>query len=141
MLDHTERLIKYLPCNMIKLCYKDTATLVKVRASEYGDTKVLQSEADVPVIFLQTTGFVRSNRQENVDADAICYPDPENAFIVSNHNRLEGMYLLAPLYGIDEDEGWYKVTRVSVNRNHLLGTQIDNIELTLKKTRRIPGVS
>lgn len=125
----------------MKLIYQDSATFVKVTADGYGNDKVIDETASVPVIFLQTTGFEHGNFQDGTTADAVCYPDPENTFVLDNNNRLEGMYILAPLFGVTSDEGWYKVVDVSVNRDHLLTNTINNIELTLKKTRRIMGVS
>lgn len=126
---------------MIDLCYQDTATFVKTASNEYGNDKVVLSQDEVGVIFLQNTQFSRSNYQEAVDADAICYPDPNSDFIVDNFNRLEGMYILAPLFGAADTTSWYKVTDVTINRDHILDNEIDNIELRLKKTRPIPGVS
>lgn len=126
---------------MPKLIYNDTATFVKVTASGYANSKSVEEQDAVPVIFLQNTGFLRSSFRETVDSDAVCFPDPLNEFIVSNHNRLEGMYILAPLFDIDNEDGWYKVINVTINRDHLLTNTIDNIELQLKKTRRIAGVS
>lgn len=121
--------------------YQDTATFVKVRPSDYGDKKIVESQDCVPVIFLQDTSFLRTNFQEGVDSDAICYPDPFDPFIVASNYRLEGYYILAPLFDGSDDEGWYKVTKATINRDHLLGNQIDNVELQLKKTSRIAGVS
>jgi hypothetical protein len=124
-----------------KLHYQDTATFVKVGSSGYANDKAVVEQEDVPVIFLQGTGFVHQNSQDAVTSDAIVYPDPSSQFVQDNWNRLEGMYLLAPLFGVDSDDGWYKITNVLVNRDHLLGNQIDNIECQLKKTRRIANVS
>lgn len=123
------------------LNYPDTATFVKVESTGYANDKESQQQIDIPVIFIQSTGFVRAGYQENVDADAICFPDFTNAFIVANHNRLEGMYVRAPLFSETNAESWYKVESATVNRDHLLGNTIDNIELRLKKTRPISGVS
>jgi hypothetical protein len=123
------------------LDYLDTATFFKTEPSGYGNDKIVASQDDVPVIFLQSTGFNRTNYQEGINGDAICYPDPQNEFVVANHNRLEGMYILAPLFGISDDEGWYKVIAVRVNRDHLLSNTIDNVELVLKKSRRVAGIS
>lgn len=125
----------------LKLNYPDTATFVLVESTGYGNDKESQQQVDVPVIFIQSTGFVRAGFQENVDADAICFPDFTNGFIVDNHNRLEGMYIRMPLFGATAAESWYKVESATVNRDHLLGNQIDNVELRLKKTRPISGVS
>lgn len=126
---------------MIELTYPDTATFVKVAPAGYSNNKVVVSQDCVPVVFIQNTGYVRANNQDAVDSDAICFPDHRDPFITDNHNRLEGMYILAPLFDASEDEGWFKVVRVNVNRDHLIGNQIDNIELILKKSTAIPGVS
>jgi hypothetical protein len=50
------------------------------------------------------------------------------------------MYILAPLFGVDDPNGWFKIVDVTINRDHLLNNVIDNVELKLKKTRPIPGV-
>lgn len=122
--------------------YQDTAQFVSVVAEKYSNTKILASQATVPVIFLQSTGFLRSENQDAIEADAVCYPDFTNAYIVANANRLEGMYILMPLYGADTEQSWYKITSVSVNRDHLLTNSIDNVECLLKKTvAPVQGVS
>lgn len=123
------------------LNYQDTATFFTTQAAGYANDKIVDSQDDVPVIFLQNTGFNRTNNQETDTADAICYPDPTSAFILANHHRLEGMYILAPLFGMGDDDGWYKVTAVNVNRDHLLGNEVENIELRLKRTTKLAGVS
>lgn len=125
----------------MQLHYPDTATFVKVTPAAYSDNKVVEEQDCVPVIFLQDTGFDRSTFQEGVSADAVCFPDPSNEFVIDNHYRLEGMYILAPLFCVDDNEGWYKVTKVTIHRDHLLGNQIDNVQLLLKKTKPVPGVS
>lgn len=121
--------------------YKDVATFVIVESNGYRGTKVPLEQDDVPVIFLQDTNFKSGGFQENITADAICYPDPKNIFVIENHNRLEGMYILAPLFGVADEDAWYKVESATVNRDHLLSNTIDNVELILKKTTMIPGVS
>ena len=96
---------------------------------------------EVKATFLQNTGFLHTNNQDVIDSDAIVYPDELNAVVKSLANRLEGMYVIAALYGADEDESWYKITKVSVNRDHLLTNTIDNIQCLLKKSEALPGVS
>lgn len=126
--------------NMI-LKYNDTATFVEVASDGYRGSKVMVQQFDVNVIFLQNTGFNQNAFQENVDADAFCYPDITDANIIAMHNRLEGLYVLAPLFGADEAQGWYKITSVTINRDHLLNNEIDNIECALKKAEPIAGAS
>lgn len=121
--------------------YKDTATFVTVTSVGYGNKKQLVEEEDVNCTFLQSTGFVHSNYRDTLDSDAICYPDPNNTFVLENYYRLEGMYIKMNLYDSPDSISWYKVIGVSVNRDHLLENEVDNVLLNLKKTRPIPGVS
>lgn len=121
--------------------YKDTATFVTVSSNGYANSKVIEGQFSVPCIFLQSTGFVHGNNQDAITADAICYPDPTNYFVLENFYRLEGMYIIEPLYDGSDDESWYKIENVYVNRDHLLDNIIDNVQLLLKKTEKINGVS
>jgi hypothetical protein len=115
--------------------YQDTITMYKGKSSGYGNTKQVDEQALVSAIFIQSTNFIRAGFSENTDADAICYVDPHNAFVSENNYRLEGFYILAPLFDVSDEAGWYRVESVTVNRDHLLTNKIDNVELSLKKTR------
>lgn len=123
------------------LHYQDIVTFYKVTSGNYANSKSVSSYADVPVIFIQNTKLTHNDFQDNTDSDAICYPDPSNSFIIANFNRLEGMYIQAILFGVGSADSWYKIEVVNVNRDHLLTNTIDNIELLLKKTEPIAGVS
>lgn len=125
----------------MKLIYNDCATFVEVQSQGYSKNKLPKMYDNVPVIFIQNTGMNRTNFQDGITADAICFADPDNEFIKSKHYRLEGLYVLDPLFDISEDEAWYKIEGVTINRDHLLENEIDNIELRLKKTKKIPNVS
>ena len=125
---------------MIDINYYDTVTFYKVTSNGYG-SKLIESSDDVACLFLQNTGFGHSNNQDFINADAICYPDPENIFLVDNHFRLEGMYVLAPMFDANNDDGWYKITAVTVNKDILLQNMVGNIELALKKTAKLNLVS
>lgn len=123
------------------LNYQDVAEFYKVSSTGYKGTKQIESFGDVPVIFLQGTGFRNQNFQEGVTSDAVCYPDFNHAFIEANANRLEGMYVHIILFGGVSADSWFKIESVAVNRDHLLGNVIDNIECRLKKTTPLPLVS
>lgn len=125
----------------LPLKHKDSVTFVDVNNSDYGNKKVFQSQYDVKGTFLQNTGFLHTSNQDLIDSDAILYVDHKNQWVKDNHNRLEGMYVVVRLYGSTLEQSFYKVTNVAVNRDHLLGNRIDNIQLTLKKTEALPGVS
>lgn len=125
----------------LQLTYPDTATFVVAQSGAYGNDKTMLEQVEVPVIFVQSVEFRRFGYQDQIDADALCFPDFTNEFIIDHFNRLEGMYVLEPLYGAGDEISWFKVTQAIVNRDHLLNNEIDNVELRLKKASPIPGVS
>lgn len=126
---------------MPRLKHKDNIVFVKVTSTGYGNKKVVEEQHDVKATFLQSTGFIHTTNEDILNSDAVVYPNERDAFVIANANRLEGMYVIAALYGADPDKSWYKVTSVTVNRDHLLNNKIDNILVTLKRTEALPGVS
>lgn len=124
------------------LDYPDTATFIEATSSAgYANKKTVANQFDCSVIFIQSIDFIHNNFQDNLDADAVCFPDPTNTDILATFNRLEGVYVLMALFGADAARSWFKITKVTVNRDHLLNNEIDNIHLLLKKTEPIPGIS
>lgn len=123
------------------LNYPDTLEFYEVKSSGYRGTKEVVEFADVPCIFIQGTGLQSQNSQDNIDADAICYPKIDHEFITERANRLEGIYVHAILFDGESAKSWYKIESVVVNRDHLLNNEIDNIECRLKKTSPLPQVS
>lgn len=125
----------------MELNYNDVVTFYLVKASTYRGKKIVVDSSEVEATFIQSTNFQQSQFQEQVTADAIVYPNPDNDFISKYANRLEGMYILANVYGSADTVAWYKVEQCTINRDHLLTNQIDNIYCRLKKTAALPGVS
>jgi len=123
------------------LKYKDTATFVVVESGDYKGSKVTTEQHDVKCIFLQAVDLISSEFQEIRNADAIIYPSPRDEFILDNYYRLEGMYVVMPLFGASDSVAWYRITNVTVNRDHLLNNKTDNIECLLKKVDAIATVS
>lgn len=121
--------------------YPDTVRFVKTGSSGYANNKTITSQSDVKSFFLQNTGMDRQNFADGFVADAICYPIPTDSFIKTSMNRLEGYYIVSNPFGEVDNQSWYRVERVEVNRDHLLGNQIDNIRLLLKKTKPVVYVS
>lgn len=123
------------------LDYNETMTFVVADSSGYKNTKAMTEQYAVDCIFIQNVNYSNSGNQATRDADAICFPDPTNQFIIDKYNRLEGMYVVASLFDSPEAMSWYRIDSVTVNRDHLLNNQIDNVECLLKKASPIPGVS
>ncbi len=123
------------------LNYQDEVTIYKVSSDEYGRRKLVTETESIPCIFLQGIKVVQSDKSETIDADAVMYPNPENDFVIQNANRLEGMFIKAPLFSVADDEAWYRISSVTVNRDHLISNQIDNILCVLTKSAKLLNVS
>lgn len=115
------------------LDYKDTIRLILPQVNGYGSESV-DEEANVGAIFVQGTGWAHGANQTAVTSDAVCYVNPADAFVQAHFNRLEGMLVVAQLFGVAESEAWYRITEVSIGRDALLCNNIDNILVSLKKT-------
>lgn len=118
--------------------YKDSVRLIAPGVSGYG-SEYISTEATIPAIFGQGTGWAHGNNQTAVTSDAFCYIDPNNAFVVSNFYRLEGMLIVAQLFGVAASDAWYRIVHVAIGRDSLLCNKIDNVLLSLKKTTEITG--
>jgi hypothetical protein len=118
---------------MIGLNYLDTVKIVDGARNGYGDV-VDQAEHTVKCLFLQTTGNGHLGNVEITEANSHAYLDPEDPFVVENGYRLEGMKVIANPFGTPETESWYKITTVVVGMDKLLGNEIDNIHVYMRKT-------
>src|SRR5688572_12726607 len=115
--------------------YRDKAVFYKVESTGYANSKEAQESGKVNVVFIQNTAFLHTDNQDAIDSDGVIYSDPQNTFIKENAYRLEGMVVKIEMFGSSSDASWYKITQVAINRDHLLGNNIDNVECLLKKTR------
>jgi len=121
------------------ICYKDLITIYEVVPDEYGNDKIEIDSGLVDCLFLQSVGFNHSSFRDNVDSDSTAFLNPLNSFVAANAYRLEGFYVKAEMFGSASDESWYKITAVAVNKDALGCNNIDNVEIALKKTRKVPG--
>lgn len=118
---------------MIGLDYNETVRLIKLDADEYGGDQI-DSEAEVPAIIGQVTGWQHGANQSSVTADSVAYLDPTNAFVIANYNELDGMMLVTSAFGQDV---WYRIVTVNVGTDNLLSNNIDHVQVDLKKTAPI----
>lgn len=126
---------------MVNINYQDSVTIVETSADGYANNRTVVGQYSVNCIFLQNTSILRVNSQKQIDADAVMYLDPFDPFVVEKKYRLENLYILAPLFEAADDIAWYKIIDVTINRDHLLNNNIDNLVLLLKKSIKIQGVS
>ena len=114
------------------LNYQDVVRLIQTTQNGYGD-HTISVDIEVPALFHEGTSQSQSGYVERIACDAHVYLDPENEYIKANAFRLEGMYLVANLYGGEESESWYKISRVVVGQRKLLDNAINNCHCFLTK--------
>lgn len=114
---------------------KDTLTLAEVISDGYGD-KSVSEVTEIDCLFLQSTSNSHSNNVEVTNSDAHAYLDIENPIVKDRGYRIEGMILKANPFGADEDESWYKITRVVVGQRKLLDNDVDNVHVFLQKVAK-----
>ena len=114
------------------LNYLDTVRLIQTTQNGWGDNSV-SADIEVPALFHEGTSQSQSGYVERIACDAHVYLDPSNEFIQENAFRLEGMYIVANLYGGIESESWYKIFRVVVGQRKLLTNEVNNVHCYLTK--------
>lgn len=114
---------------------KDTCQLATVSSNGYGD-KAIQTLTTVKCLFLQSTGNTHSANVEIATSDAHVYLDIDNPIIRDKGYRLEGMFLMVNPFGADDDESWYKISRVVVGQRKLLTNEVDNVHAYLQKVAK-----
>lgn len=116
---------------------KDTCQLAKISTDGYGDREV-EILTTIDCLFLQSSGNIHSGNVDLASSDAHVYLDIENEEIKSRGYRLEGIYLLINPFGADNNESWYKISRVVVGQRKLLNNDVDNVHAFLQKVAN-PG--
>lgn len=114
------------------LDYKDDLLLIETEQDGYGDNSLSHIEK-VKGLFLQGTSQSQITYTEMLGTDAHVYLDIENEYVKENAFRLEGMYLVANLYGGTDEESWYKISRCKVGQRKLLENDINNVHCFLTK--------
>lgn len=121
------------------LNYLDTVRLIQTAQDGYGDNTI-SVDIEVGALFHEGTSQAQSGYVERIACDAHVYLDIDNPFIQENAFRLEGMYLVANLYGGKESESWYKISRVVLGQRKLLDNAINNVHAYLQKVDALEGI-
>ncbi len=117
---------------------KDTCQVAQISANGYGDRSI-DVLTTVDCLFLQSTGSQHSNNVELANSDAHVYLDINNEVLLERGYRIEGMYILVNPFGADNNESWYKVSRVVVGQRKLLTNDVDNVHAFLQKVAKPSG--
>lgn len=114
---------------------KDTCQLATLKSDGYGD-KSVEVLTTVKCLFLQSTGRSHSSNVEIATSDAHVYLDITNPVIKDKGYRVEGIYLMVNPFGANNNESWYKITRVVVGQRKLLDNSVDNVHAYLQKVAK-----
>lgn len=114
---------------------KDTCQLATTVSDGYGD-KSIEALTTINCLFLQSTGNSHSNNVEIATSDAHVYLDIDNPVIKDKGYRIEGMYLMVNPLGAEDNESWYKVSKVVVGQRKLLDNSVDNVHAFLRKVAK-----
>lgn len=118
---------------MKKIKLLDTVTIINTAVDGYGDTVILE-QADVKGAFFQGTATAMMNDTDMIETyDAHCYVDETAPFVVENAFRLEGMYLVASLYGYPSNKSWYKIRDVKLGVTKIRDNVVNNCHCFLQK--------
>ena len=112
--------------------YKDPIILIETVQDEYGDNSIGHIER-LNGLFRLGASQSEVNYVETLGTDAHVYLDIENEFVKNNAFRLEGMYIVANLFGGKENQAWYKISSVIVGQRKLLDNDINNVHCRLTK--------
>lgn len=112
--------------------YKDPILLIDTAQDEYGDNSISHIE-HLNGLFRLGASQNEVNYVESLGTDAHVYLDIENQFVKDNAYRLEGMYVVANLFGGKENQAWYKISSVILGQRKLLDNDINNIHARLTK--------
>lgn len=114
----------------------DTAYIVALtKKNMYGDASVLQ-EHEIKCAFFQQFNRESGANQELTQSDAYAYLDRDNAFIVGEAYRLQGLYFRINTFGKDQ---WYIITTVEVAQRKLLTNEVNNVLVNLQVVAQPTG--
>lgn len=118
---------------MKKILLPDIVKIINTANNGYGDVVVLE-ESDVKGAFFEGTSTNFTNDTDMIETyDAHCYIDETDPFVVDNAFRLEGMYLVANLYGYPTSECWYKIKDVKLGVTKIIDNVVNNCHCFLQK--------
>ena len=116
----------------LPLIYKDPIILIETGADGYGDETVIHAE-HLLGLFHEGMSQTQINYVDTAGTDAHVYLDIDNEYVKANAFRLEGMYIIASLFGTPENEAWYKIERVVVGQRKLLENNVNCVHCFLTK--------
>jgi len=118
------------------ISYKDSIKLIDVDTDGYNDKTVVINQT-VKSLFHLGGSYLQTASAEEHAADAHVYLNPKDPIVLANAYRLEGLYIVANLFGGDESDAWYRISRVVVGQRKLLANNVDNVHCFLTKVKAI----
>lgn len=118
---------------MKKVKLPDSVQIIHTTVNGFNDM-IADDRAVVKGAFFEGTGEVKLGTTDTiVTYDAHCYLDETDEWILGHAYRLEGMYLIANLYGGLTNDSWYKIVNVKLGVTKLLDNVVNNCHVFLQK--------
>lgn len=117
--------------------YVDTVQLATATTDGYGD-KTITALTDCRANFMKREAVPRVSNMKANKTETSVYLDPTNAVVLANIDDLEGMFLVADLFGGSIDNSWYRISHATVAQRKLLDNKIDNVFCLLEKEPGVP---
>lgn len=118
---------------MKKINLQDKVRLVSLGQNGFGDS-VIVDEATVKAAFFEgMSTSIRNNTDMIETYDAHCYIDETDPFVLDHSYRLEGMFIIANLYGNIDEKCWYRVRDVKLGITKTLDNVVNNCHCFLQK--------
>lgn len=118
------------------IVYKDRVRLLDVEVDGYNDKTVVFDE-QIKALFHLGSSVMSAPYSDQIIADAHVYLDPKSVHLKSRAYRLEGLYIIANVFGADDSTSWYRIESVVVGQRKLLANNVDNVHCFLKKVEAV----
>lgn len=118
---------------MKKVKLPDIVKVLDIALNGYHDM-VVNDSVELKGGFFQGTGEIKQGTTDTIITyDAHCYLDETDPWVLEHAFRLEGMYLIANLYGGKVNDAWYKIVHVKLGVTKLLDNVVNNCHVFLQK--------
>jgi hypothetical protein len=117
-----------------RLPFRDTVTFYDTTKNTYGTDVATECQvATMGGLFVQVLSNSHTANQDAITSQSSVHLPPDNAYILANYVRLEGMVVSISLFEAPDVVQFFRITSCTIARDVLLGNRLQHIECILKK--------
>lgn len=119
---------------MTEINFNDSCVLYEPQSTddEY-NREALTNPSTEACLFIQSTGRTRGDHRENVTGPGRLLFPADSTYLTDRGYRIEGYVALINPFGAAAARQYFRITNVSVNRDHLLENKVRHISCDLQK--------